>query len=794
MDFLQRFSLNGAVQVVGIGTVKHLAIFNPELRIPEKADVWFGVAARTDNSGTKASVVGSTAAWVEIDSATKPQSTFPPSLEVASGGGYHYYWFLTEPVTDKAVLEAANNVLVTDHPGADKGSWNSNRLLRLPGTTNTKYTPPRPVTIVQERPIVYDIADFTVLDKLNRKTRHRIRTGDMRGFKSRSERDWAALIDLVKCGASDRLINLLFEWQKIGDRHRDAATPRSYLEYSIAQARAQVTEAGDGSGFIVKEDGYWLETPRGTNRVSTFTLEPQVLLDGSGFDREDAIVCNVLAAGYKWEGVTFSRSAFTTVAKLDKECAVAAWQWLGTDRDLRQLLPYLMDQLLAQGLHRVMATPVLGLHFIKGRPYFVGDSAVLSADEYWTGQDGPIAWLPSQREHPKLNLLPSVNDDELELLRTQIPRLNVPQVIWPMVGWYFASPLKPWLELQNIRFPVLNVTGIRGAGKTTLLQRLFMPLLGQLAPKSYDAGTTKFVALTLLGSTNGVPVAFSEFRYDSVERFIRFILLAYDTGHDPRGRPDQTTVDYPLSAPFSVDGEDVIVDAAARERIVAVDLRPDTIREKSIPYETFLALRNRLPPTFAGYYIQTLLQMIENGELLALLNATREEMHKTFPQRLPDRIRSNLLVAALGIRLFELATKMDPGPLSVLEDSLKLVFNSDAGRGRLLVDEFVEAVINEVHTPSRSSTPFRWSYNTETRILYFQMTPAHSWWLSNRRTQRRGTLEREAILSQLDVVAYTAPSTVIDGLYMYGLDLPKAQEAGLDVPDQLSVAQFSFAL
>ncbi len=87
----------------------------------------------------------------------------PPSILICSGGGYHAYWLLTEPVmvTDAnrdAIrrLQARWVALV----GGDPNAKDLARVLRVPGTLNAKYNPPRPVEFVWVDP------DHFVLDCL----------------------------------------------------------------------------------------------------------------------------------------------------------------------------------------------------------------------------------------------------------------------------------------------------------------------------------------------------------------------------------------------------------------------------------------------------------------------------------------------------------------------------------------------------------------------------------------------------------------------------------------------------
>lgn len=783
-DFLQTFRFGGLMAVaVGHPAESQVKYYShdEDILIPQDQNVFFGPAMRSSKGSTKNNVLGTAALWVDADDPQKPLCTIPPSAIVASGRGYHLYWFLTDPLLSTQEIEDLNKLLVEDVPTADKGAWNANRVLRIPGTLNLKYDPPAPVLLQSFRPgLKYGVRDIQILSKLDSKTRHKIRTGDSRGYRSRSERDWAIITKLIQAGATDEMIHCIFANQPCGDKCTENA---HYLAQTLEKARETVSadpETEPGYKFAQDAEGYILVGKRGARRLSTFLITPKVLLDGSQFDVEDALVCDITASGYVWEDKVFTRSAFTSVRRFDTEAPVAAWQWLGRDDDLRQLLPFLLEQLRVAGLPKVGATSVLGLHNIRGEWIFLGDKQVLTAAEMFEGYSGPVCWLPSRKEHPELNLQNTVVPDQVKWLGKILPQLNEAETIWPMIGWYSAACLKPWLELNHYRFPILNVAGTKGSGKTTIIQRVFLKLFGQTDPKTYDAGTTKFVTLALLGSSNAVPIAFSEFRYEFVEKLLRTVLLAYDTGHDPRGRGDQTTVDYPLSAPFSIDGEDLITDPAARERIVVAHLHPSTIAEGSDAYMVFQELRDKLPEGFAGYYYTRVLNLMP--DLPAMLAEARAKIFEAFPGSLPDRVRNNHIVAYLGIMLWCHITDSETPSPRVLLQSIASVYNMEAGRATTLADTMAEDIVNAV---AQGTTYFNTAYDEEASVLWFQLTPAHSWWISSRRRSGRGALEREAIKAQLKEAPYSVSPQVVSDAWMYGIDLAKAAEAGLDIPTKI---------
>lgn len=876
--FLSEFMFSGGLMQVSIGLGDNgIDYYAPEPPVfqdaaPQDTDVYFSPALRRREGSNKRDVLGSKVAWCDVDDLVLPTPTYPASGIVSSGHGWHLYWFLRAPVLNGQTIEWINKVAIADIPTADQACWNRNRLMRVPGTWNVPdldkdETEPVECTIHETTGARYDAVDFDVLHVLDDTIRHRIRTGEVGPYSSRSERDYSVIRALLVAGATDTLITTVFTYADIGDKYRDHGTPSQYLSYSIMKLRQElgigITLAGDGASdneleeaieegglsdgdsddidvdaldsilspepqtnppklkasptptlsskaskaptdkrknngpapvsLVEKSDGYYMQGTS-SRRISTFTLDPIVLLDGSHFDADDALVCNVHANEGMWANVTFSRKAFTSLAQLDRSCPLLSWQWLGTDADVRQLLPFLLAKLREHDngkLRRIAASPATGYHFINGVPMFLGDTSTLTPEAHYEGSAGPLTWLPTGREHPKIEFGDGITEEELDTVKTYLPRLNDVGTIWPMIGWYAATCLKPWLESMGYRFPILNVTGTKGSGKTTLTQRILMPLFGQTDAKGYDAGTTKFVMLSLLGSTNAIPLAFSEFRYDAVEKFIRTVLMSYDSGHDPRGRADQTTQDYALSAPFSIDGEDVIADPAARERSVVARLKPGSISEGSDAYMAFAHLRKRIPKGFGGFHIQHALIDVATGYATQMLEQAHADVFAEFTTSLPDRVRNNYTVVRFGTLLYCRNIGVEPPPTSVLRDSVGEVVNIDSGQSRTLIDEFVEAVVSAV---AQSHNVFKYKYIGSKNVLYFQLSAAHSWWLSQRRRQGRGALERDAMLAQLKEATYGVAATRVDDTWMQGIHLGKAQEYGLDVVSKLSSRTITLAL
>lgn len=141
--------------------------------VPEKTEVYIGVARRKGMDGSKAGVLAIPALWVDIDfkdvaeeeaRALIANFTQQPSITVESGGGLHLYWLLNQPILEdfgrvEATLRGLAKALKGDVACAEIA-----RVMRLPGTLNRKYDPPRPVTMAEiytDRR--YGLEDFTYL-------------------------------------------------------------------------------------------------------------------------------------------------------------------------------------------------------------------------------------------------------------------------------------------------------------------------------------------------------------------------------------------------------------------------------------------------------------------------------------------------------------------------------------------------------------------------------------------------------------------------------------------------------
>ena len=257
-------------------------------------DVYFGVNPRTGNGGSKENVHYLSAFHAEIDYGTVGhekssihqtyeealdaiQSFKPePTIILHSGGGFHCYWVLSNPlkVSDVGVkvLESINKALIKKL-GGDPGTHDISRVLRVPGTFNFKVPDnPRPVSLIVNNHKKYSLKDFeqfisveTPADKpkqvnnvvnqqsqtiipsisaididalpISEKIKNLIKHGNDGSYLTRSEADMAVITVLVNKGMGEADIKQIFLSNGIGDKYRSHKAPDQYLKHTIEKAK-----------------------------------------------------------------------------------------------------------------------------------------------------------------------------------------------------------------------------------------------------------------------------------------------------------------------------------------------------------------------------------------------------------------------------------------------------------------------------------------------------------------------------------------------------------------------------
>lgn len=124
--------------------------FLSRLEEHKSQDIYFGVSTRYGTSGKKADCYRVRSVWADLDDRHLRDCvklSIKPDILVDSGGGVHAYWLLMSPLLvreegRRRSIEAKNRWLCQRYKG-DIASTDVSRILRVPGTFNYKYDPPR---------------------------------------------------------------------------------------------------------------------------------------------------------------------------------------------------------------------------------------------------------------------------------------------------------------------------------------------------------------------------------------------------------------------------------------------------------------------------------------------------------------------------------------------------------------------------------------------------------------------------------------------------------------------------
>ncbi len=137
-------------------------------------DVYYGLGPRETGRGDKGGVTRIVALHADADTkhfGGSEQGAYDalmdcplePSLIVHTGGGFHGYWLLAEPVaTTPETVQRTEGLMLRLYErlgGLDKVQ-DISRILRVPGTYNQKYEPPREARVLYESERVYTLDDF----------------------------------------------------------------------------------------------------------------------------------------------------------------------------------------------------------------------------------------------------------------------------------------------------------------------------------------------------------------------------------------------------------------------------------------------------------------------------------------------------------------------------------------------------------------------------------------------------------------------------------------------------------
>lgn len=436
-------------------------------------------------------------------------------------------------------------------------------------------------------------------------------------------------------------------------------------------------------GFVEKENCYY-KVEKGLVKITSFIIKPKELLILQG---KDCLVSDIhTSLNSEYKDVLIENTDWHTKQKFLKALGHTDCVFLGSDRDVQLLCEYINHKIEV----KKTGTKIIGL--FNDNTWVVKDLNITKA-----GVEKDIKIVPYDKgDEAFYNKIVYSADCDVNGFYENVLSINQPEIIIPWISWIFASPLKPILKKSGNGFPLIFVHGSQGGGKTST-SKLLMRLCGYNISDPFSCTMRIFPMLKLLSSTNAVPVFLDEFkksdmREDQIENLLRFMRKAYMGEVESKGKADQTTEDYYISAPLCVMGEWNISQPALMERMLLVRFDGSVKKNKPMQ-EAFERLKNLPLEGFMQKYIEFCL----NQDVDLLMNAAKEIVDKTFGNiKIAPRIKYNLSVMIFGLRLFESYAKHNNITLPVfdysliLKKQLKEITGSENGFVRSALDQFIE--------------------------------------------------------------------------------------------------------
>jgi hypothetical protein len=442
-------------------------------------------------------------------------------------------------------------------------------------------------------------------------------------------------------------------------------------------------ESNDNSKFFIKQNSYY--KTHGGIPITSFIIQPKELLV---LEDRDCLKCDIATNNFTYEDVLIENTDWHTKQKFLKAIGHQDCVFLGSDNDLQALCQY-VQQLIPLRKEGVKG---IGLY----NDIWVTENMNITKD----GIQKELKVVPYDKGadafYHKIKYVES--SDMSKGFYENILKVNEKNVMLSIIGWVFATPLKPILTKLADGFPILFNHGGQGTGKSSMAQ-IFIRLVGytDIDPKSCTMKS--FPMLKMLSSTNAIPQWYDEFKKTDMketdfDNLLRYMRRAYKGEIEDKGRADQTVDSYRITAPMAVMGEWNINQPAIMERIILVRTT-DVIKKNIEMQNAFARLKQLELESFMPKYIKFCL----NQDVKKMYDETMEFVQRHFNRIvIAPRIVNNLSVLVVGVELFKqyaeensiIIDEINFGEL--LDYQLKEITGSNKGMVRSAVDQLIEEI------------------------------------------------------------------------------------------------------
>lgn len=679
-------------------------------------------------------------------------------------GSYQMYWALEEPIHTLGEMQDALNV-IKDIFGniIDTGAILVSQLFRVPDSLRYKkknragHPDKSQVTAMfYNTGLTYRVEDFEVWRSLGANTKKSIVTRTKVG--KRSEVDFGVMSELVRHGASERLIKSIFHYSNVGEKFREKG--EDYFNRTYTKVAESTNVLGAIPHDVVERNGCLLIEGK-TKTTTLLNTVPRVVR--RLFPYKDDALPVLIHLDVNGKDVYLSTVDMQSKAKLAQKFAHTGAELFAQNSYIHQLHLYFIDEAFDKPVMDYTST--VGIVEYKNVYYRVPSGAC------------PLIYIAKKDIKYTLN---SGDDNVKEQLEAFLA-LNDRKVTQAVAGWFTLVLFKSFLEGEDMysRIPIFMLGGATGSGKTTVIDEAYK-LFG-VSKETIAGKKTEFSLIKLLSESKTIPIFIKEFRANDQDSTNLSTMLrnAFDeeatAQRGTSGVDGLGTVDFELFRPTIIDGQDRFLEIAMVTRSLNYKLLH---KHNKNTLDRWLELDTS---TFSYHLLNHVLHEMNNNrlELIKFFNEAMEEVKVAYKDlSLQDRPKKNLGLLWFGIKFLYSFVGIDTPNILDLLDAYEIIYNKEKdylrGDATYLIEYLLSTKAVDQTTMSFEATP-------EDNFIKFgvsKLVRSYNQYIIKSGLSTTNVLSKDAYLDELNAHGLFVKSL---GNGRFEVDKKKAFEYGLRV-------------
>lgn len=341
----------------------------------------------------------------------------------------------------------------------------------------------------------------------------------------------------------------------------------------------------DSDGNVIDE---------GVDQVTNFTMETQSVLDTEESETSELVIrVHPNHPADESYDVRVEPSVFNSSDSFAAEVVTGSTTWY--DPSNRKTIPrstilrYLRETVAAQPAPHRTGQSYIGLsddgtEFVTPVGSITPDGWADDPDYefYSKGGDGHKTGPLQQKWEIEAEQEIGIDDSDVARICELIASIRAPERGLPILGWFYAAPVKALIHEWEREFPLLAPHGDTGTGKTSGIETFMQAFGGTGEPLS--STDTKFTKEKHLAESRGFPIWIDEYKPTEMSESYRNHLhqrLKEVTKERtmPKGRPDMGMDMLHMRAPVVLSGEQKVSDPAVRRRSILTNLTREPTRD-----------------------------------------------------------------------------------------------------------------------------------------------------------------------------------------------------------------------